>query len=273
MPKKKKPAPKSAARRPVKPAPKAKALAKSAVKKPAPVTSAAPVVPSVTAFREAILRHLKSTFARDPITASRNDWWSATCMAARDLMLERYIATQSVHSSKNVRRVYYFSLEYLMGRVLSNNLVNLGLREVAAAALKGLGQDLEAVTEEEADMGLGNGGLGRLAACFMESLASLEIPATGYGIRYEFGIFRQQITPHGQVESTDPWLAHGNPWEVIRPEWSYPVQIGEHTVLGVAYDTPIIGCGVRTACAAARAPTLRAGTSRCTRRGRTSPRW
>ena len=135
MPKKKKPAPKSAARRPVKPAPKAKALAKSAVKKPAPVTSAAPVVPSVTAFREAILRHLKSTFARDPITASRNDWWSATCMAARDLMLERYIATQSVHSSKNVRRVYYFSLEYLMGRVLSNNLVNLGLREVAAAAL------------------------------------------------------------------------------------------------------------------------------------------
>jgi hypothetical protein len=134
MPKKKKPAPKSAARRPVKPAPKAKPLTKIAVKKPVPLASTASGAPSVTAFREAILRHLKSTFARDPITASRNDWWSATCMAARDLMLERYIATQSVHSSKNVRRVYYFSLEYLMGRVLSNNLVNLGLREVAAAA-------------------------------------------------------------------------------------------------------------------------------------------
>ena len=105
MPKKKKPAPKSAARRPVKPATKAKAVTKTTVKKPAPVASAAPGVPSVAAFREAILRHLKSTFARDPITATRNDWWSATCMAARDQMLERYIATQSVHASENVRRV------------------------------------------------------------------------------------------------------------------------------------------------------------------------
>ncbi|MFO0103767.1 MAG: glycogen/starch/alpha-glucan phosphorylase, partial [Cyanobium sp.] len=95
--------------------------------------------------------------------------------------------------------------------------------------------------------GLGNGGLGRLAACFQESMASLELPAIGYGIRYEFGIFRQQIGPHGQMESTDPWLARGNPWEVVRPEWSYPVEIGGHTVIGVAYDTPILGYGVNTA--------------------------
>ena len=260
MPKKKKPAPKSATRRPVKPAPKAKVRTKISVKKPAPLVSAAPGVPSVPAFREAILRHLKSTFARDPITASRNDWWSATCMAARDLMLERYIATQSVHSSKNVRRVYYFSLEYLMGRVLSNNLVNLGLREVAGAALKSLGQDLEAVTEEEADMGLGNGGLGRLAACFLDSLATMDIPAIGYGIHYEFGLFRQTFVQGRQVEVADAWLANNNPWLIRRPNLRVRVPLygrvqqnvddrGNHRaelvdtrdLVGVPWDIPIAG--------------------------------
>ena len=260
MPKKKKPAPKSATRRPVKPAPKAKVRTKISVKKPAPLVSAAPGVPSVPAFREAILRHLKSTFARDPITASRNDWWSATCMAARDLMLERYIATQSVHSSKNVRRVYYFSLEYLMGRVLSNNLVNLGLREVAGAALKSLGQDLEAVTEEEADMGLGNGGLGRLAACFLDSLATMDIPAIGYGIHYEFGLFRQTFVQGRQVEVADAWLANNNPWLIRRPNFRVRVPLygrvqqnvddrGNHRaelvdtrdLVGVPWDIPIAG--------------------------------
>ena len=260
MPKKKKPAPKSAARRPVKPATKAKAVTKTTVKKPAPVASAAPGVPSVAAFREAILRHLKSTFARDPITATRNDWWSATCMAARDQMLERYIATQSVHASENVRRVYYLSLEYLMGRVLSNNLVNLGLREVAAAALKGLGQELEAVTEEEADMGLGNGGLGRLAACFLDSLATLDIPAVGYGIHYEFGLFRQTFVQGRQVEVADAWLANNNPWLIRRPNFRVRVPLygrvqqnvddrGNHRaelletrdLIGVPWDIPIAG--------------------------------
>ena len=260
MPKKKKPAPKSATRRPVKPAPKAKVRTKISVKKPAPLVSTAPGVPSVPAFREAILRHLKSTFARDPITASRNDWWSATCMAARDLMLERYIATQSVHSSKNVRRVYYFSLEYLMGRVLSNNLVNLGLREVAGAALKSLGQDLEAVTEEEADMGLGNGGLGRLAACFLDSLATMDIPAIGYGIHYEFGLFRQTFVQGRQVEVADAWLANNNPWLIRRPNLRVRVPLygrvqqnvddrGNHRaelvdtrdLVGVPWDIPIAG--------------------------------
>ena len=260
MPKKKKPAPKPAARRPVKPAPKAaaasKQLAKQASPKPAPVADTS----SVPAFREAILRHLKSTFARDPITATKNDWWLATCMAARDLMLERYIATQSVHANKNVRRVYYLSLEYLMGRVLSNNLVNLGLRDVAAAALKGLGQDLEAVTEEEADMGLGNGGLGRLAACFLDSLATMDIPAIGYGIHYEFGLFRQTFVQGRQVEVADAWLANNNPWLIRRPNFRVRVPLygrvqhnvddrGNHRaelvetrdLVGVPWDIPIAG--------------------------------
>jgi len=261
MPKKKKPAPKPAARRPVKPAAKAKPVIKPAAKKPA--AAPAPVaagVPTVPAFRDAILRHLKSTFARDPITATKNDWWLATCMAARDLMLERYIATQSVHASKNVRRVYYLSLEYLMGRVLSNNLVNLGLRDVAGAALKSLGQDLEAVTEEEADMGLGNGGLGRLAACFLDSLATMDIPAIGYGIHYEFGLFRQTFVQGRQVEVADAWLANNNPWLIRRPNFRVRVPLygrvqhnvddrGNHRaelvdtrdLVGVPWDIPIAG--------------------------------
>jgi starch phosphorylase len=260
MPKKKKPAPKSAARRPVKPATKAKPRAKVAGKPKAPMPASAAPAPSVAAFREAILRHLKSTFARDPITATRNDWWSATCMAARDQMLERYIATQSVHASENVRRVYYLSLEYLMGRVLSNNLVNLGLRDVAGAALKSLGQDLEAVTEEEADMGLGNGGLGRLAACFLDSLATLDIPAVGYGIHYEFGLFRQTFVQGRQVEVADAWLANNNPWLIRRPNFRVRVPLygrvqhnvddrGNHRaelletrdLIGVPWDIPIAG--------------------------------
>jgi len=260
MPKKKKPALKSAARRPVKPATKAKPRAKVAGKPKAPMPASAAPAPSVAAFREAILRHLKSTFARDPITATRNDWWSATCMAARDQMLERYIATQSVHASENVRRVYYLSLEYLMGRVLSNNLVNLGLRDVAGAALKSLGQDLEAVTEEEADMGLGNGGLGRLAACFLDSLATLDIPAVGYGIHYEFGLFRQTFVQGRQVEVADAWLANNNPWLIRRPNFRVRVPLygrvqhnvddrGNHRaelletrdLIGVPWDIPIAG--------------------------------
>ncbi|NBX34951.1 glycogen/starch/alpha-glucan phosphorylase, partial [bacterium] len=201
-----------------------------------------------------------STFARDPVTATRNDWWSATCMAARDQILERYIATQAEHSGKNVRRVYYLSLEYLMGRVLGNNLVNLGLRDVATHALAELGQDLEAITDEEADMGLGNGGLGRLAACFLDSLATMDIPAIGYGIHYEFGLFRQTFALGRQVEVADNWLANNNPWLIRRPNFRVTVPLygrvehvtddrGNHSavlretkdLLGVPWDIPIAG--------------------------------
>jgi len=251
MPKKKKPAKKSV-----------KVLkARKSAPKPAKKAAAKLVADSqVVAYRDAILRHLKSTFARDPVTATRNDWWMATCMAARDLMIARYIDTQSQHSSLNVRRVYYFSLEYLMGRVLSNNLVNLGLRDVAVAALADLGQNLEAVADEEADMGLGNGGLGRLAACFLDSLATMDIPAVGYGIHYEFGLFRQTFALGRQVEVADNWLANNNPWLVRRPNFRVSVPLygrvkhstddrGNHSaelvetknLHGVPWDIPIAG--------------------------------
>ncbi len=230
----------------------------------APKTKASAVsvtaVPGEGEFRDAILRHLKSTFARDTITATKNDWWLATCMAARDLMLERYIATQAVHSSKNVRRVYYLSLEYLMGRVLSNNLVNMRVRKAATAALKSLGQDLEVIAEEEADMGLGNGGLGRLAACFLDSMATMDIPAIGYGIHYEFGLFRQTFDHGRQVEVADNWLVNNNPWLIRRPNFRVRVPLygrvvnsiddrGNHIaelvdtkdLLGVPWDIPTAG--------------------------------
>jgi len=240
---------------------KARRPAARAVKKAKAKTAPAVAAP-VAAFRDAVLHHLKSTFARDRVTATRGDWWMATCMAARDLMLERYIDTQSQHSSRNVRRVYYLSLEYLMGRVLTNNLVNLNLREVAAKALAELGQDLEAVAEEEADMGLGNGGLGRLAACFLDSLATMDIPAVGYGIHYEFGLFRQTFVQGRQVEVADNWLANNNPWLVRRPNFRVSVPLygkvrhskddrGNHLaelietrdLLGVPWDIPIAGFG------------------------------
>ncbi len=247
--------------------PKKKKLAKKSVKvvkarKPAPVKAKAKRAtdPQVAVFRDAILRHLKSTFARDRVTATRNDWWMATCMAARDQMLARYIDTQAQHASKNVRRVYYLSLEYLMGRVLTNNLVNLQLRDVATEALAELGQDLEKVADEEADMGLGNGGLGRLAACFLDSLASMDIPAVGYGIHYEFGLFRQTFALGRQVEGADNWLANNNPWLIRRPSYRVSVPLygrvkhstddrGNHcaelvetrNLLGMPWDIPIAG--------------------------------
>jgi starch phosphorylase len=220
MPKKKKPAKKSVKVVKVR-KPAAKPVSKPKVK----ATAKAAVASPVAIFRDAILHHLKSTFARDRVTATRNDWWMATCMAARDQMLERYIDTQSQHASKNVRRVYYLSLEYLMGRVLTNNLVNLQLREVAAQALSELGQDLETVADEEADMGLGNGGLGRLAACFLDSLATMDIPAVGYGIHYEFGLFRQTFAQGRQVEVADNWLANNNPWLIRRPNFRVSVPL------------------------------------------------
>jgi starch phosphorylase len=192
-------------------------------------------------------RHLFSSQAKTPSLATRHDHYLCLALAVRDLLLQNWVDTAETYTRQSVRTAIYLSAEYLLGPHLENNLVNLGLRDEAAAACAELGLELDALIAEEPEPGLGNGGLGRLAACFQESMATLELPAIGYGIRYEFGIFRQQIGPDGQLESTDPWLARGNPWEVIRPEWSYPVQIGNQTVIGVAYDTPILGCGVRTA--------------------------
>jgi starch phosphorylase len=192
-------------------------------------------------------RHLFSSQAKSPSLATRHDHYLCLALAVRDRLLHSWVDTAETYTSQHVRTAVYLSAEYLLGPHLENTLVNLGLRQEAEEACTELGLCLDELIAEEPEPGLGNGGLGRLAACFQESMATLELPAIGYGIRYEFGIFRQQIGPHGQMESTDPWLARGNPWELIRPEWSYPVQIGTQTVIGVAYDTPILGYGVHTA--------------------------
>jgi starch phosphorylase len=196
---------------------------------------------------EAMRRHLFSTQAKSPSLATHHDHYRCLALAVRDRLLSSWVATAETYTRRHVRTAAYLSAEYLLGPHLENNLVCLDLMDEARQACNALGLDLQELIAEEPEPGLGNGGLGRLAACFQESMATLELPAIGYGIRYEFGIFRQQITPQGQVESTDPWLNQGNPWEVIRPEWSYPVQIGGQTVLGVAVDTPILGYGVNTA--------------------------
>ena len=196
---------------------------------------------------QAIRRHLHYSQAKSASLATCHDHYRALALAVRDRLLQTWVATAETYTQAQVRTAVYLSAEYLLGPHLDNNLVNLGIRAEAEAACRELSLDLEELLAEEPEPGLGNGGLGRLAACFQESMASLELPAIGYGIRYEFGIFRQQITAQGQQESTDPWLARGNPWEVVRPEWSYPVEIGGHTVIGVAYDTPILGYGVNTA--------------------------
>ena len=196
---------------------------------------------------EQIQRHLYFSQAKSTSLATRHDYYMALALAVRDHLLRNWVETAEAYTQQGVRTAAYLSAEYLLGPHLDNNLVNLGLRAEAKAACQELGLDLDTLIACEPEPGLGNGGLGRLAACFQESLASLEMPAIGYGIRYEFGIFRQSITPRGQEESTDAWLSRGNPWEVVRPEWTYPVRIGDQTVLGVAHDTPILGFQVRTA--------------------------
>jgi len=218
-----------------------------------------------TEIRDAILHHLQSTLARDTATATRRDWWIATAKAVQDKVLDRLIRTMGEHNEGNVRRVYYLSLEYLMGRLLRNNIYNTGVFEQISGALKELGLDLEELMEEENDMGLGNGGLGRLAACFLDSLATMDLPAIGYGIHYQFGLFKQDFQDGHQTESPDNWLKFGNPWEIVRPEYLQHVRLYGHvenrmdekgdfkpvwtntrTVMGVPYDVPICGFGTGT---------------------------
>ncbi|MEM9443719.1 MAG: glycogen/starch/alpha-glucan phosphorylase [Verrucomicrobiota bacterium] len=216
-------------------------------------------------FKEDILRHLKFTLARDRHTATRRDWYLSTCSAIQDRIVERLIATQAVHNQKNVRRVYYLSLEFLMGRLFTNSLYNAGVYEEVETAMKELGFDVEGARNEEYDMGLGNGGLGRLAACFLDSLATLDYPAIGYGIRYEYGLFKQEFQNGHQVELPDDWAKFGVPWEICRPQFAIPVELygnvenifddsGSYVakwvntwkLLGTPYDIPIPGYGTPT---------------------------
>lgn len=216
-------------------------------------------------MRSLIQRHLVSTLARHTGSATPRDWWVATVLALRDTIHERMIATQAVHNAQNVRRIYYFSLEYLMGRLFGNNLIATGLYDTARAALHALGQDFETIRDSEVDMGLGNGGLGRLAACFLDSLATLDYPALGYGIYYEFGLFKQGFVNGHQVEHPDNWIIFGDPWEIVRPEYTQEVRlygrvenifddrgnyrprwVDTKTILGVPHDIPIAGFGTNT---------------------------
>ncbi|MGE0495715.1 MAG: glycogen/starch/alpha-glucan phosphorylase [Vulcanimicrobiota bacterium] len=203
------------------------------------------------------LRYLQ---CRELDTATPHDLFRAEAYTVRDRLIRRWIDTQRVYYDKNVKRVYYLSAEFLIGRLLRSNLQSLGIHGEMEKALKGLNVDLADIEETENDAGLGNGGLGRLAACFLDSAATLGLPVMGYGIRYEFGIFQQKVENGYQVEAPDHWLEHGNPWEIARPEYTVKVRFGGRTeafldstgdyrirwvdtddVLGVPYDTPIAG--------------------------------
>jgi starch phosphorylase len=218
---------------------------------------------SVEALRRSFTDNLFYLTGRSFQKATPADLYTALAYTVRDRMLERFIITGERYRQNNARTVCYFSAEFLLGPHLGNNILNLGLRDNLDEALRGMGLDLETLLQQEQEPGLGNGGLGRLAACYLDSLATLEIPAIGYGIRYEFGLFDQIIKDGWQVEATDAWLRDGNPWELPNRQRRYPVKLGgytEHypdelgrlrvrwvsgcTVYGVAYDTPILGYGV-----------------------------
>lgn len=215
---------------------------------------------SVEGMKRSILNHMRYTFAHHPATAPVSDWTNATSLAIRDRILDQAARSRDMHREQNVRRVYYLSLEYLMGRLLENNLRNTDTWEIAKEALKELGQDIDEIVNAEPDMGLGNGGLGRLAACFLDSMATLNLPAVGYGIFYEFGLFRQQFKDYNQVENPDAWNRFGNPWEIVRPQYSVEVHVygnvetemdengkprakwvNTRKILGVPRDIPIAG--------------------------------
>ena len=217
---------------------------------------------------------IKSSFLDDlfyvqgkfPALATENDYYMALAFAIRDRMLQRWISTAAAYTHQGSRTVAYLSAEFLMGPHLGNNLINLGILDLVKECITELGLNFEALLGKEEEPGLGNGGLGRLAACFIDSLATLEVPAIGYGIRYEFGIFHQEIIDGWQIEKTDKWLRFGNPWELARPEWAVDVKFGGSTeqyidannrmrvrwvprkiVTGVPYDTLILGYRTNTA--------------------------
>ena len=212
---------------------------------------------AVADLREAILAKLAYAIGKTPQNARERDWFAATALALRDRIVDACMANGEAVPNK---RVYYLSLEFLIGRLLSDAMNNLGLVETTRAALRDLGIDLDTVEGAEPDAALGNGGLGRLAACFMESMASLSIPAIGYGIRYDHGLFRQSLEDGWQKEAPETWLAEGNPWEFVRPEATYTIGFGGHvtmssvsegvirrhwhpaeTVRAVAHDVPVVG--------------------------------
>jgi starch phosphorylase len=221
---------------------------------------------SKDALKSAFLDDLFYMQGKFPALATKNDYYMALAYAVRDRMLQHWISTAAAYTKQASRTVAYLSAEFLMGPHLGNNLINLGILERARECMTELGLNLDDLLQQEEEPGLGSGGLGRLAACFIDSLATLEVPTVGYGIRYEFGIFHQEIVDGWQVEKTDKWLRFGNPWELKRPEWAVEVKFGgsaepyvdeqkrlrirwvpHKTVIGVPYDTLILGYKTNTA--------------------------
>ncbi len=221
--------------------------------------AADPAGSETRSLRQAISRHLIYTVGKDAFAASKRDWLHAVSNAVRDRLIERWMDTTRRSYQQDAKRIYYLSMEFLPGRALSNALIALGIHEECADALRELGLDLDELDALEPDPALGNGGLGRLAACFLDSMATVGLPGFGYGIRYEYGMFAQRIVDGRQVEYPDHWLVAGNPWEFPRPEVKYAIQFGGHVeyrdrvahwvdtddVLAMAYDTIVPGCGNR----------------------------
>jgi starch phosphorylase len=232
---------------------------------PSAPASACDSKPASTDLQRAFLRHLQYTLVRDKFSATKADLYLALSYAVRDLLVERWLDTQQSYYINDAKRVYYISMEFLMGRTLGNSLINLGIMDEWETALKQMGIDVEELKENEWDAGLGNGGLGRLAACFLDSMATMSLPAYGYGIRYEYGMFYQRIVDGAQFEVPDNWLRYGNPWEFDRQEHLHKIQyqghcveytgehgekchtwVDTHDVMALAYDVPIPGFGNET---------------------------
>ncbi len=220
--------------------------------------------PSSFTLSNQFAEHLEFMLVKDKFTITDDDAYFALSLSIRDRLVRRWLRTQQKYKEKNVKRVYYLSMEFLMGRLLGNALINLNFYDECYNILKNIGYNLEDIRELEPDMGLGNGGLGRLAACFLDSMATLNLPAFGYGIRYDYGIFKQEIENGYQVEQADNWIAYGNPWEILRRRLVFRVKFGgsvvtkqedgktfydwidTNDVLAVAYDIPIPGYRTNT---------------------------
>ena len=214
---------------------------------------------SVEGLKDDFAWHLRYSLAKGDTRATERDEYTAFAMAVRDRLVERWISTQEEYARQNTKRVYYMSLEFLIGRLLGNNVINLKADQLCREALKEYGIDWNSLRDYESDAGLGNGGLGRLAACYIDSMSTLNLAGMGYGLRYDYGIFRQKIVNGCQVEEPDHWLKNGYPWEMARPEYSQHVHFGGHvecraeggrqqwywvpaeTVQGIPYDLPIVG--------------------------------
>ncbi|CAF2526350.1 unnamed protein product [Rotaria sp. Silwood2] len=214
-----------------------------------------PLLENVASVKKTFNRHLHFTVVKDRNVATNRDYYLSAAYTVRDHLVGRWIRTQQHYYDSDPKRVYYLSLEYYMGRSLSNMMVNLGIESELDEALYELGLSIEELEEFEDDAGLGNGGLGRLAACFLDSMATLGIAGYGYGLRYEFGIFQQTIKDGFQYEEPDDWLRYGNPWEIPRPEYQIPVNlhgrvieqngkpkwVDTKIIMAMPYDTPVPG--------------------------------